>query len=67
VFLLLIALFFAVFFKNTCTVTTVNFSLFLRYKKNGADLVCGLPWQLKNIFEKILSQESMRLFQAVLG
>jgi hypothetical protein len=29
-------------------------------KNNGADLVCGVPGQLKNICEKILSQESMR-------
>jgi hypothetical protein len=29
-------------------------------KKHGADLVCGVPVQLKNIFEKILRQESMR-------
>jgi hypothetical protein len=42
------------------TITTVNFSLFKDIKKDGTDLVCGVPGQLKNIFEKILSQESMR-------
>jgi hypothetical protein len=37
-----------------------HFYLFFRYKKHGADLVCGVPGKNKNIFEKILSQESMR-------
>jgi hypothetical protein len=47
--------------KQGCiTLTTVNFSLFLDIKKYGADLVCGVSGQLKNIFEQILSQESMR-------
>jgi hypothetical protein len=35
-------------------------AFFKDIKKYGADLVCGVPGQLKNIFEKILSQESMR-------
>jgi hypothetical protein len=43
--------------KYQCSVTTVTFSLFLEIKKYGADLVCSVPGQLKNIFEKILSQE----------
>jgi hypothetical protein len=32
------------------------FTFFKISTKNGADLVCGVPGQLKNIFEKILSQ-----------
>jgi hypothetical protein len=36
------------------------FTFFKDIKKYGADLVCGVPGQLKNIYEKILSQESMR-------
>jgi hypothetical protein len=56
--------------RCTCTITTVNFSLFLDIKKYGPDLVCSVPETLKNIFEKILSQESMlwdSFSQAVLG
>jgi hypothetical protein len=37
-----------------------QFFTFFRYKKYGADLVCGMLGQLKNMFEKILSQEPMR-------
>jgi hypothetical protein len=36
------------------------FTFFIDITKYGADLVCCVPGQLKNIFEKILSQESMR-------
>jgi hypothetical protein len=36
------------------------FTFFKDIKKHGADFVCGVPGQLKNIFEKILRQESMR-------
>jgi hypothetical protein len=42
------------------TLTNVNFSLFLDINKYGVDPVCSVPGQLKNIVEKILSQESMR-------
>jgi hypothetical protein len=37
-----------------------QFFTFFKISKNGADLVCGVPGQLKHIFEKILNQESMR-------
>jgi hypothetical protein len=40
--------------------TTVKFYFFKDIKKYGAELVWGVPGQLNNIFEKILSQESMR-------
>jgi hypothetical protein len=36
------------------------FHFFKDIKKFGADLVCGVSGQLKNMFEKIRSQESMR-------
>jgi hypothetical protein len=32
--------------------TTVNILLFFSIKKHGADIVCGVPGQFKNIFEK---------------
>jgi hypothetical protein len=57
-------------YSKGCLLTTKYFSLFLDIKKYGVDLVCSVPGQLKNIFEQILSQESMRrgsIFQAVLG
>jgi hypothetical protein len=35
-------------------------NFFLDIKKDGADHVCGGPGKCKNIFEKILSQKTMR-------
>jgi hypothetical protein len=50
------------YFTNCrCTITTRQyFTFFFNIKKYGADIVCGVPGQFKNIVEKILSQESMR-------
>jgi hypothetical protein len=34
------------------TITTVNILPYLQYQKPGADIVCGVPGQFKNIFFK---------------